>query len=82
MLEALDGSCRTPLAAHGVLDGGALHLTAEVLKPDGTQRWRMEDTRTGIVTVKAARAYGLSLGQRLRDEGGPAVEAILAGSGS
>lgn len=82
VLEALDGSCRTPLAAHGVLDGGALHLTAEVLKPDGTQRWRMEDTRTGIVTVKAARAYGLSLGQRLRDEGGPAIEAILAGSGS
>lgn len=81
ILEALDGSCRTPLAAHAVLDGDRLHLIAEVLKPDGSRRWRMDETRTGINTLEAARAFGLSLGQRLRREGGSEVEAILTGAG-
>ncbi|WP_439632485.1 hydroxymethylbilane synthase [Glycocaulis sp.] len=82
VLEALDGSCRTPLAAHGVFEGDTLHLTAEVLKPDGSQRWRMNDARTGIDTIEAARAFGLSLGETLRKDGGAAVEAILTGTGS
>lgn len=82
VLEALDGSCRTPLAAYGAFSDGSLHLTAEVLKPDGSQRWRMNDTRTGIDTVEAARAFGLSLGEALRKDGGAAVEAILTGTGS
>ena len=80
-LAVMDGSCRTPLAAHAVLDGDRLHLIAEVLKPDGSRRWRMDETRTGINTLEAARAFGLSLGQRLRREGGSEVEAILTGAG-
>lgn len=82
VLEALDGSCRTPLAAYGAFTDGSLHLTAEVLKPDGSQRWRMDDARTGIDTIEAARAFGLSLGEALRKDGGAAVEAILTGTGS
>lgn len=81
VLEALDGSCRTPLAAYGVFVDGRLHLTAEVLKLDGSRRWRSQDTRTGIATIPDARAFGLLLGQALRREGGPAVEAILSGTG-
>lgn len=77
VLEALDGSCRTPLAAYAAFDGDRLHLTAEVLKPDGSQRWRADETRTGIDTIEAARAFGLSLGRTLRREGGEGVEAIL-----
>ncbi|MFN3835931.1 MAG: hydroxymethylbilane synthase [Glycocaulis sp.] len=81
VLEALDGSCRTPLAAHAVFDGNRLHLTAEVLKPDGSRRWRTDEMRTGINTPEKARAFGLSLGETLRREGGESVEAILTGAG-
>jgi len=79
-LEALDGSCRTPLAAHAAFADGRLHLTAEILQPDGRQRWRADETRTGIDTLEAARRYGVELGTRLRRDGGEQVEAILTGT--
>lgn len=37
-LSAVDGNCRTPLAAHAVHgEGGAMTLQAELLHPDGTR---------------------------------------------
>ncbi|WP_058247861.1 hydroxymethylbilane synthase [Tropicibacter naphthalenivorans] len=36
-LEALDGSCETPIAALAELDGDSLHLRGEILKPDGSE---------------------------------------------
>lgn len=36
-LEALDGSCETPIAGLAVLDGGEIHLRGEVLRPDGSE---------------------------------------------
>lgn len=35
-LQALDGSCETPIAGLAELDGGALSLRGEVLRPDGS----------------------------------------------
>lgn len=35
-LAALDGSCRTPIAGHALLDNGNLHLTGLVIMPDGS----------------------------------------------
>lgn len=80
VLEALDGSCRTPLAAYAAFEGGTLHLTAEVLKPDGSQRWRLDEARTAISTLETARVFGLALGGALRREGGADLEAVLAGT--
>lgn len=37
MLAALDGSCRTPIAGHAVLDGDRLSLTGLVLSLDGRE---------------------------------------------
>jgi hydroxymethylbilane synthase len=37
MLAVLDGSCRTPIAGHAVLDGGRLWLRALVARPDGSE---------------------------------------------
>jgi len=42
LLAALDGSCRTPIAALAVLDGDGLHLRAKVLSHDGSIIFRTE----------------------------------------
>lgn len=36
-LAALDGSCRTPIAGHAVIDGDRLSFSGLILTPDGTQ---------------------------------------------
>ena len=42
-LIRLEGSCRTPLAAHATLDeNGTLHLVCEALTLDGRARWRAQ----------------------------------------
>lgn len=50
-LSLLDGSCRTPIAAHLSAEGGQWRLTGEVLSLRGEQRWRASRT--------AARTAGL-----------------------
>ena len=79
VLAALDGSCRTPIAAHASLRHGTLSLAGEVLSPDGTHRWAQSvtlplegDPRT------AAAEIGTRLGQAVRQSGGEALEAALA----
>ncbi len=52
LLAALDGSCRTPIAALTILDGDRLSLTAKVLSADGRQVFRAE--RNGSRTEAAA----------------------------
>lgn len=42
LLAALDGSCRTPIAALAMLDGDGLHLRAKVLSHDGSIIFRTE----------------------------------------
>lgn len=36
-LASLDGSCRTPIAAHARLEGESLHFRGMILTPDGTK---------------------------------------------
>ena len=43
-LALLDGSCRTPIAAHLSDAGNVWRLTGEVLTPSGNQRWRASGT--------------------------------------
>ena len=68
LLAALDGSCRTPIAALATISAGQLTLDALLLTPDGSAE------RRGQIAgpVKDAVALGQALGARLRSEAGPA----------
>ncbi|MBV8131432.1 MAG: hydroxymethylbilane synthase [Alphaproteobacteria bacterium] len=67
MLAALDGSCRTPIAALGELDGDRLRLEGLLLKPDGSAEVRAR--RTG--GIGDAQRLGTELGAELRRRAGP-----------
>jgi len=67
LLESLDGSCRTPIAALAIPDGDGLWLRAAVLFPDGSQRFDTE--RRGA--VGDAIAIGDDAGAELRSVAGP-----------
>ncbi|MFW5661983.1 MAG: hydroxymethylbilane synthase, partial [Oceanicaulis sp.] len=80
-LAALDGSCRTPIAAYAVLEGGTLHLRGEALSPDGAQRWARE-TRAALQSTDPAEAarLGRSLGLEVKEAGGEALARAVAES--
>ncbi len=67
LLAALDGSCRTPIAGHAVLEGDDLHLRALVLRPDGSEALETERRGKG----GEAAALGHDAGQELRRRAGP-----------
>ncbi len=46
-LEALDGSCQTPIAGLAELDGGRLRLRGEILRTDGSAA--LDDDQTGPI---------------------------------
>ena len=46
-LAALDGSCETPIAGLGELDGGSLRLRGEILRADGSES--LSDVLSGAV---------------------------------
>jgi len=75
-LSALDGSCRTPIAAHASLDGDTLSLRAQLLSLDGTQVFE----RTGECTAEIDRAadLGKDIGARIRQDAGEAFFDDLA----
>lgn len=70
-LDALDGSCRTPIGALATVENRQLHFIGEVLTPDGSRRWR----RTATIELEgnlqqAADALGRRLGADIRNEAG------------
>jgi hydroxymethylbilane synthase len=68
MLAVLDGSCRTPIAGHAVLEAsGALHLRGLIAKPDGSELIAGE--RRG--PSSDAERLGRDLGEELQRRGGP-----------
>lgn len=65
---ALEGSCRTAVGAHAALGDGHLLLTAEVLSPDGSARWRRSGTLGDIHAaggVEAAYDLGKAVGAQV-----------------
>jgi len=81
-LEALDGSCRTPIAAMASITGGVLHFLGEVLTPDGKHCWRREGTTgLGDDSIATARDLGLQLGAEIRAEAGPLYQAHFGDNG-
>jgi hydroxymethylbilane synthase len=67
VLAALDGSCRTPIAALATLQDGQISLRALVLRPDGSEA--LETTREGAVSE--ALALGEDAGAELKQRAGP-----------
>lgn len=66
-LGILDGSCRTPIAAHAKIDGDMLSLHGLILKPDGSD-WhekRLESSSSDAVLL------GEEMGNILRERAGP-----------
>ncbi len=70
-LFALEGSCRTAIGAHAVIEGTRLRLIVEALTPDGRQRFRQEGETSA--DLDAAQALGLDIGRAVREAGGDAL---------
>jgi hydroxymethylbilane synthase len=63
LLDALDGSCRTPIGGYArLLADGQLHLTGLVAREDGSFLLR----RTGVAAVADAARLGRQMGAGLR----------------
>jgi hydroxymethylbilane synthase len=81
-LQALDGSCRTPIAALARIVDGDLIFLGEVLTPDGKHCWRRRETLTlGRNAVETARALGARLGTEIVAEAGPLYKAHFGDNG-
>jgi hydroxymethylbilane synthase len=81
-LEALDGSCRTPIAALAAIRDGQLSFLGEVLTPDGKHCWRRHETiALGKDGLAIARALGLRLGADIKTEAGPLYQAHFGDNG-
>ena len=63
--RVLDASCQSPVAAHAVIDGDTLTLTALAALPDGSEHLR--ETASG--SIDDAVAIGASAAAALKDRG-------------
>jgi len=67
-MAALEGSCRTPMAALAELGaGGVIELRALIIRPDGSEC--LTAARRG--TAAEAASLGTAAGEELRQRGGP-----------
>jgi hydroxymethylbilane synthase len=64
-LRRLDGSCRTPIAAHFRLTATGAEMTGEVLTDDGDRRWRAEGKIDRAPNEREAEKLGLSLAEKV-----------------
>ncbi|MFW5679238.1 MAG: hydroxymethylbilane synthase [Pseudomonadota bacterium] len=65
-LRALDGSCRTPIAAFATLEGERMHFRGLLAEPEGTRVWRT--TRDGLAAD--ADRLGTDAGEEVRKAAG------------
>ena len=75
-LDALDGSCRTPIAGYAAINGDRIDFHGMILSPDGRQ-WH--ECRESAVLDDAA-TLGRDCGKRLRAEAGEAFFADWGGN--
>ncbi|MEP1230873.1 MAG: hydroxymethylbilane synthase [Litorimonas sp.] len=71
-LKALDGSCRTPIAALAIIDNAQMHFRGEVIAKDGSLRFTRDVTQP-CLTLDQAYNLGYTLGQSVRDEIGDRI---------
>jgi hydroxymethylbilane synthase len=72
-LSMLDGSCRTPIAAHLSAEGDSWRLTGEVLSLRGEQRWRTSRTAARSAGTDDLAALGVSVARDILDAAGGAL---------
>jgi len=72
LLAALNGSCRSPVAAHAALAGDVLTLRAEILLPDGSERVAAARTALESAAIR-------DLAAELLGRAGPALRALFGG---
>lgn len=71
-LQALDGSCRTPIAALADIKKGNLTFKGEVIAKDGSKRfWRKAILKQP--SLVSCHEFGLGLGQEIRAEIGDQI---------
>ncbi|AUX21011.1 porphobilinogen deaminase [Sorangium cellulosum] len=66
VMAAVEGSCRTPVAAYAVRDGGALWLRALLAEPDGSRLRTGERRAAWPGDVREAARLGADLGAELK----------------
>jgi hydroxymethylbilane synthase len=67
-LRRLDGSCRTPIAAHFRLTEEGASMAGEVLADDGGKRWRAEGVIEGRPSAFDAELLGNALAEDVAAE--------------
>lgn len=75
-LAALDGSCRTPLAAHAALQQNEILMHGQLFSLDGTQVF--ERHASAGATLEAATQLGAKMGRQIKDEAGDGFFIQLA----
>ena len=71
-LQALDGSCRTPIAALAEIKNGALYFRGEIIAKDGSLRVARSEI-ISAPTLSLAHDLGLRLGRDIKDEIGDRI---------
>ncbi|HWA20972.1 MAG TPA: hydroxymethylbilane synthase [Caulobacterales bacterium] len=75
-LLELDGSCRTPIAAHAARGAAGWRMIGEVLSTDGRQRVREIRSVGDLPTEHAAAAFGLDVARAIKQAAGAALAAM------
>jgi hydroxymethylbilane synthase len=65
-LQALDGSCHTPIAAYATVDGTQLRIRGLIMRPDGSAHHRVEMTGNSA----DAESLGIAAGEELLAKAG------------
>jgi len=72
VLRGLGGTCHSPIAALARLDGGAIHLLAEIINPDGK-----ETVSDEARIARGDEAAALALGRALLSRASPTLRALF-----
>lgn len=75
-LAALDGSCRTPIAAHTFDAGNEWRIVGEVLSLDGRQHWRAEGRCLKSANAIQMAATGSDVATEIREAAGGELPAF------
>ena len=65
MLDALDGTCHTPIAGLARLEGAEMHLTGLAAWPDGRDLTRLSHTGPATDPESLGQAVGTELRMRM-----------------
>jgi hydroxymethylbilane synthase len=75
-LALLDGSCRTPIAAHAIVEGERIRFRGLIVSPDGLQAF--EATREGLRSEAAQ--LGADAAREVRERAGEKFFTLFAGA--